>query len=102
MTDDSGDTTNNFLKVNASAIDDTAEAIYGWDGTSYDIYDHDDDASGRPDLIAPGTGFFIYAASDTNVSFTEAMQVHKWWHWLSWKCCSRIPNNKEKQTLQLE
>ena len=30
----------------------------------------------RPDLIAPGTGFFIYAASDTNVSFTEAMQVH--------------------------
>ena len=76
MTDDSGDTTNNFLKVNASAIDDTAEAIYGWDGTSYDIYDHDDDASGRPDLIAPGTGFFIYAASDTNVSFTEAMQVH--------------------------
>ncbi len=76
MTDDSGDTTNNFLKVNASAIDDTAEAVYGWDGTSYDIYDHDDDASGRPDLIAPGTGFFIYAASDTNVSFTEAMQVH--------------------------
>ena len=76
MTDDSGDTTNNFLKVNASAIDDTAEAIYGWDGTSYDIYDHDDDASGGPDLIAPGTGFFIYAASDTNVSFTEAMQVH--------------------------
>ena len=76
MTDDSGDTNNNFLKVNASAIDDTAEAVYGWDGTSYDIYDHDDDASGRPDLIAPGTGFFIYAASDTNVSFTEAMQVH--------------------------
>ena len=76
MTDDSGDTTNNFLKVNASAIDDTAEAVYGWDGSSYDIYDHDDDASGRPDLIAPGTGFFIYAASDTNVSFTEAMQVH--------------------------
>ena len=76
MTDDSGDTTNNFLKVNAAAIDDTAEAIYGWDGTSYDIYDHDDDASNRPDLIAPGTGFFIYAASDTNVSFTEAMQVH--------------------------
>ena len=76
MTDDSGDTTNNFLKVNASAIDDTAEAVYGWDGSSYDIYDHDDDASGRPDLIAPGTGFFIYAASDTNISFTEAMQVH--------------------------
>ncbi len=76
MTDDSGDTTNNFLKVNASAIDDTAEAVYGWDGSSYDIYDHDDDASARPDLIAPGTGFFIYAASDTNVSFTEAMQVH--------------------------
>ena len=76
MTDDSGDTTNNFLKVNAAAIDDTAEAIYAWDGTSYDIYDHDDDASGRPDLIAPGTGFFIYAASDTNVSFTEGMQVH--------------------------
>ncbi|GIR97813.1 MAG: hypothetical protein CM15mP101_01830 [Flavobacteriaceae bacterium] len=43
MTDDSGDTTNNFLKVNASAIDDTAEAVYGWDGTSYDIYDHDDE-----------------------------------------------------------
>jgi hypothetical protein len=58
MTDDSGDTTNNFLKVNESAIDDTAEAVYGWDGTSYDIYDHDDDASARPDLIAPGTGFF--------------------------------------------
>ena len=62
--------------MNASAIDDTAEAVYGWDGSSYDIYDHDDDASARPDLIAPGTGFFIYAASDTNVSFTEAMQVH--------------------------
>ncbi len=75
MTDESGDTTNNFLRVNASAIDATADAVYAWNGSSYIIFDHGDNES-RTNLISPGAGFFIYAASDTNISFTEAMQVH--------------------------
>ena len=62
MTDDSGDTTNNFLKVNASAIDDTAEAVYGWDGTATLFLTMMMMLLEDQILIAPGTGFFIYAA----------------------------------------
>jgi hypothetical protein len=75
MTDNSGDTTNNFLKVNASALGDGSYvAAYAWDGSNYDTYNHADGVS--PDKMAPGDGFFVYASSDTNVSFTEAMQEH--------------------------
>ena len=49
-------------------------AVYAWDGTSYDTYNQADGDS--QDKMAPGDGFFVYASSDTNVSFTEAMQTH--------------------------
>ena len=49
-------------------------AVYAWDGSNYDTYNQSDGDS--QDKMAPGDGFFVYASSDTNVSFTEAMQEH--------------------------
>ena len=75
LTDDSGDASNNFLTVNSAALGNGAYvAVYAWDGTSYDTYNQADGDS--QDKMAPGDGFFVYASSDTNVSFTEAMQTH--------------------------
>jgi len=70
------DATNNFLTVNTLKLDDSFEAIYGYDadGTGYTIYNQ---ISSTALYIAPGQAFFIAAAntnSDT-VSFTEAMQT---------------------------
>ena len=69
------DGTNNFLTVNAAAIDDNFEALYGWDadGTGYTIYNNSSSAT----YIAPGQAFFVAAASSSsvNLSFTEAMQT---------------------------
>ena len=74
MTDDGGDATNNFLTVNASALDNSYVAVYAWDGAAYDIYDQ---TSNSINHIAPGEGFFVYAKAGaaTNISFTEAMQT---------------------------
>tara|TARA_B100000989_G_scaffold294676_1_gene274211 strand:+ start:8735 stop:11104 length:2370 start_codon:yes stop_codon:yes gene_type:complete len=66
--------TDDFLSYNTAAIDDTAFAVYAWDGTSYDIYNNENDSGFN--FIAPGAGFFVYAASNTNVTFLESMQVH--------------------------
>ena len=75
MTDDSGDATNNFLTANASALGNGAYvAVYAWDGSNYDTYNQSD--GDNQEKMAPGDGFFVYASSDTNVSFTEAMQEH--------------------------
>lgn len=70
------DGTNNFLTVNAAAIDDAFEAIYGWkaDGTGYAIYNNTSTAM----HIAPGQGFFVAAAGSSEnktISFTKAMQT---------------------------
>lgn len=74
MTDDGGDATNNFLTVNASALDNSYVAVYAWDGAAYDIYDQ---SSNSINHIAPGEGFFVYAKAGaaTNITFTEAMQT---------------------------
>ena len=73
MTDDGGEATNNFLTVNADLIHDDFEAIYAWDGSEYDVYNQTTD---NINYIAPGEGFFIYAAEDgKDVQFTEAMQT---------------------------
>ncbi len=67
------DATNNFLTINTSVIDDTFEAIYGWNSTGYTIYNNTSLAT----YIAPGQGFFVAATSTSlaNVRFTEAMQT---------------------------
>ena len=70
------DGTNNFLKVNTAVLDDNFEAIYGYNGTGYTIYNHTFNTSSAV-YIAPGQGFFVAAAntSSANVRFTEAMQT---------------------------
>ena len=70
------DATDNFLTVNTLKLDDSFEAIYGYDadGTGYTIYNQ---TSNTALYIAPGQAFFI-AADNTSadiVLFTEAMQT---------------------------
>ena len=70
------DPTNNFITVNTLKLDDSFEAVYGYDadGTGYTIYNQ---ISNAPLYIAPGQAFFI-AADDTiedTVVFTPAMQT---------------------------
>ena len=69
------DASNNFLTVNASKLDDSYEAVYGYDsdGTGYTVYNQSTAAT----YIAPGQGFFVASASTSSddVSFTEAMQT---------------------------
>ncbi len=72
LTDDSDSETNNFMTVNESVIESTADAIYAWDGSAWDIYNQ---STNDVNYIAPGDGFFIYTASSGNVSFTEDMQT---------------------------
>ena len=75
MTENSDDSTNNFLTVNTAALGNGVYvAVYAWDGTNYDTYNQADGDS--QDEMAPGDGFFVYASSNTDVSFTEAMQKH--------------------------
>ncbi len=70
------DATDNFLTVNTLKLDDSFEAIYGYDadGTGYTIYNQ---TSNTPLYIAPGQAFFIAAdnTSADTVLFTEAMQT---------------------------
>ena len=71
------DSSNNFLTVNSDKLDDSYEAIYGYDadgiGSGYTVYNNTTTARG----IAPGQAFMI--ASDNtsydNVSFTTAMRT---------------------------
>ena len=70
--------TDNFLTVNSDKLDDTYEAIYGYnaDGSGYTVYNHAYH-SDAPIYLAPGQGFMI-ASNNTNtdtVSFTEDMQT---------------------------
>ena len=74
MTDDSGEATHNFLTQNAAAIHDSYEAVYAWDGSEFDVYNH---TSNSINHIAPGEGFFVYAVNGaaTNAKFSEDMQT---------------------------
>ena len=64
---------NNFMDVNSGVIDATYTGVYGWNGSSYDIYNLLDGAFS----IAPGQGFLVAAASSSNTAldFTPAMRT---------------------------
>jgi len=70
------DATHNFITVNTLKLDDSFEAIYGYnaDGTGYTIYNQ---ISNTPLYVAPGQAFFIAADNTTEdtVLFTPAMQT---------------------------
>ncbi len=70
-------TTNTFLDINETVIDDTYVGVYGYDAvadpSTYTILN---DLSGNTS-IAPGQGFFVAARSTTaaNITFKEEMQT---------------------------
>ena len=72
LNDNSGDTTNNFLKVNASAL--ATVAVYAWDGSAWDVFDQ---TTNTINYIAPGEGFFVKAVdgAGTDLSFTQDMMA---------------------------
>ena len=63
----------NFIDTNLAVIDGNYGAVYGWNGSSYTIYNLLDAAFS----IAPGQGFWIAAASVAEVAldFTAAMRT---------------------------
>jgi hypothetical protein len=63
----------NFIDTNLAVIDGNYGAVYGWNGSSYTIYNLLDAAFS----IAPGQGFWIAAASESEVAldFTAAMRT---------------------------
>ena len=63
----------NFIGANTAVIDGDFGAVYGWNGSSYDIYNLLDDAFS----IAPGQAFWIAAASTTAtaLNFTAGMRT---------------------------
>jgi hypothetical protein len=65
--------TTNFMDANSSVIDSEFLAVYGWDGSSYTIYNQ---LSGAFSM-APGQGFWVAAASTSNagLDFTAAMRT---------------------------
>lgn len=66
------DGTNNFCGINTGILDDSYEAIYVWDASADDYTTVNN--SGTAFYVAPSQAFFVYAASDGDASFTEAMQ----------------------------
>jgi len=74
LTDNVDDSNDSFLEINKGNIDNSAEAVYAWDGAEWDIYNK---TSNTVNHIAPGEGFFIYARSggtNMNMNFKEDMQ----------------------------
>ena len=63
----------NFIDTNLAVIDDNYGAVYGWNGSSYDIYNLLTGAFS----IAPGQGFWVAAlnTTDTALSFTANMRT---------------------------
>ena len=63
----------NFMDANSSVIDSEFLAVYGWNGSDYDIYNQ---LSGAFSM-APGQGFWVAAAStsDAALDFTAAMRT---------------------------
>jgi hypothetical protein len=73
---DNTDSTNNLISINASVLHDNGQALYYWNGSSYDIVNHATTTFRQ--YVAPVQGFFIMAkttGSSTNFSFTRAMQT---------------------------
>ena len=67
--------TNNFLEINEDKLDNSFEAVYGYDadGSGYTVYNNTSGAL----RLAPGQAFMV-ASDDTssdNVSFTTAMRT---------------------------
>ena len=65
--------TNNFMDANSAVIDSEFLAVYGWNGSSYTIYNQ---LSGAFSM-APGQGFWVAAlnTTDTALNFTAAMRT---------------------------
>ena len=63
----------NFIGANTAVIDGDFGAVYGWNGTSYTIYNLLDDAFS----IAPGQAFWVAAlnTTDTALNFTADMRT---------------------------
>ena len=60
-----------FISANTSVLGSGHEAVYGWNGSSYDTYNSASNA-----YIAPGQGFMVGADASSNATlgFTNAMQ----------------------------
>ena len=60
-----------FINANTSVLGNGFQAVYGWNGSSYDTYNNASNA-----YIAPGQGFMVGADSSTPVTlgFTNSMQ----------------------------
>ena len=71
--------TNNFMDANSAVIDSEFLAVYGWNGSSYTIYNNltGTDTDTPAFSIAPGQGFWVAAANttDTALNFTAAMRT---------------------------
>ena len=72
--------TNNFMDANAAVIDSEFLAVYGWNGSSYTIYNNlttGADTDTPAFSMAPGQGFWVAAlnTTDTALSFTAAMRT---------------------------
>jgi len=63
----------NFMDANAAVIDDTFLYVYGWNGSSYTIYNQTTDAFS----MAPGQAFWVAAENTTAtaLNFTAAMRT---------------------------
>ncbi|MEA3444882.1 MAG: T9SS type A sorting domain-containing protein, partial [Bacteroidota bacterium] len=70
---DNADADNNFLKDNATALDDSYEAIYYWDSNDYISINQASAAS----YISPIQGFFVKAATNgAQLEFNTEIQKH--------------------------
>ena len=68
------DVSNNFLTINSPNLNTSFQAIYLWNGTTYEAINHASDSR----FIAPGQGFFVNSITGGSVvNFTKAMQSHQ-------------------------
>jgi hypothetical protein len=73
---DNTDSTNNLISVNAAVLHANGQALYYWNGSSYDEVNHA--TTSFRQYTAPAQGFFIMAkttGSSDNFSFTRSMQT---------------------------
>ncbi len=70
---------NNFLTVNAAAIDANYLALYVWDAATSSYLTVNHTYSGNTAFhVAPGQAFFVYSPDvGSTISFNEAMQTHQ-------------------------
>ena len=73
---DNTDSTNNLISVNAAVLHANGQALYYWNGSSYDEVNHA--TTSFRQYTAPAQGFFVMAkttGSSDNFSFTRSMQT---------------------------